>query len=139
MSEKTNNSFDLQKSVRSGLRLTLIFIAVTLVVCVSSSFLLIATGEPEKYYQALSFAVPVLSSFLTARLFINRTSLSLLDVLFYSLFVIVIVLFLSLLLDDTSFTLFGILMKLLLIVISGFAGVLVSGNGKKRKKIKKRR
>ena len=139
MSENNQKSFDFNCVVRSAGKLFLYFLVLVALISALGSFLLLATGEPERYYNVLSYVIIAISSYLASRIFIRHTPAALYESLMTSLFVIVFLLAASMVFDNESFGVFDALTKSALVLIPGILGLFLRNSKKTRKKVKNRK
>ena len=139
MSQNVKRSFDLKGIAKEGLRLALIGVAVVMALAALSSFLLMATGEPEIYYSALGYVIPVLAAFVTARLFITNGINKIYSSIAFSMVYCLAFIVASLLISSNSSEIKQMLLKYGLIIVFALLGSTMSKGGKKHKKIHKRK
>ena len=138
MSEKrrsTDNS--IMAIFKSSLILLLSIIALTIILSLIFSYVLLTTGSPEKYYKIANVLILFMPAFITGKIAVKRKLPSIfltntLAVIFY----VIILTFLSLIFNPNNFNLSVLLSNFIIPFLASLLGAITTSEKKKRKKKK---
>ncbi len=139
MSSNTKKiNFNFKDNLRTAFLAAIISVLIGIVLAMGITVILMISEQPEKFYDISSVILLVLTSFLTAKIYIGRqTDSKITTVFFYSFILFALLALLSLIINKAKLSLTALPITFLLIFFSSLAAVLLKGEKKKKHKRKK--